>query len=106
MKAPRAPHKQWSEDGKRIPIRTCVVCRSRLTQSAVLRLARDASGVIHIDAARHMIGRGLYICANQQCRTPKALMRVSKTQAALLATALETWFIVPATTSRLLEVQP
>ena len=90
MKTPRAAHKQHDETGKRIPIRTCVVCRLRLPQSTVLRLAKDASGALQPDVARRLVGRGVYICSNAACRVPKALMRLSRADAPRLALLLET----------------
>jgi predicted RNA-binding protein YlxR (DUF448 family) len=92
MKPPRAAHTQWDESGKRIPIRTCVVCRQRLAQSSVLRLARDVSGSLQADPQRQMVGRGMYICASNTCHTAKALIRISRADAPRLAALLENRF--------------
>ncbi len=92
MKPPRAAHTQKDESGKRIPIRTCVVCRQRLAQSNILRLARDASGSLQADPQRQMVGRGMYICSISTCHTPKALIRISRADAPRLATLLENHF--------------
>ena len=89
MKPVRAPHTQKDETGKRIPIRTCVSCRARLPQSTVLRLAKDTSDQWQIDPKRRMTGRGVYICPNSNCHTPKALMRLSRADAPRLAQSLE-----------------
>jgi uncharacterized protein len=93
MKQARAPHKQRDEHGKRIPVRSCVVCRSRFAQHELLRLVKDASsGAVRIDPKRHISGRGFYVCANPNCRTEKSLLRVSRNEAACLAAELETHF--------------
>ena len=92
MKPVRAAHTQKDETGKRIPIRTCVSCRARLPQSTVLRLAKDKTGHWQLDMKRRMTGRGVYICPNSNCYTPKALMRLSRLQAPDLALKLESHF--------------
>ncbi len=92
MKPVRAPHTQKDETGKRIPIRTCVSCRARLPQSTVLRLAKDGIGNWQLDIQRRMVGRGVYICPNSNCYTPKTLMRLSRLQAPRLALELESHF--------------
>jgi uncharacterized protein len=95
MKPPRAPHKQFDATGKRFPVRTCAVCRQRLPQSTLLRIARDASNLIQLDEKRRLSGRGQYICNNPACRTEKALMRISRADATRLSTELEAWFNHP-----------
>jgi predicted RNA-binding protein YlxR (DUF448 family) len=92
MKPVRAAHTQKDENGKRIPIRTCVSCRARLPQSTVLRLAKDGSGHWQLDPTRRMTGRGTYICTNSSCHLPKALMRLSRAEAPRLAVLLENHF--------------
>ncbi len=92
MKPPRAAHTQYGESGKRIPIRTCVVCRVRLPQSTVLRLAKDGIGNWQLDPRRRMVGRGVYVCPSAACHLPKALMRLSRADATRLAAELENHF--------------
>jgi uncharacterized protein len=92
MKPPRTPHKQFDASGKRIPIRTCGVCRAKFPQREVLRLGRDAQGVLHPDPKRRMQGRGVYLCSHPSCRTPKPLGRVAKADASRLAAVLEAHF--------------
>jgi uncharacterized protein len=91
-KAARAPHKQWDASGKRIPVRSCVVCRQRLPQAQLLRLTRDDQNLVQLDPKRRAPGKGVYVCANPGCRTEKALMRLSRTDAARLSSELETFF--------------
>jgi uncharacterized protein len=92
MKPPRTPHKQFDASGKRIPIRTCGVCRNKFPQREVLRLGRDAQGVLHPDPRRRMVGRGVYICTNPTCRHPKPLGRLARESAGCLAVVLEAHF--------------
>ena len=92
MKPPRAAHTQYSQSGQRIPIRTCLVCRARLPQVSILRLGKDPSGSWQLDPRRRMVGRGVYVCPSAACQTPKALMRLSRADAARLALELENHF--------------
>jgi uncharacterized protein len=92
MKPPRSPHKQFDASGKRIPIRTCGVCRAKFPQHEVLRLGRDAQGVLHPDPKRRMVGRGVYVCTNPNCRTTKPLGRLARADAGRLAASLEAHF--------------
>ncbi|MFN3267108.1 MAG: YlxR family protein [Deinococcales bacterium] len=93
MKNPRTPHKQFDASGKRIPIRTCAVCRARLPQRQVLRLGRDATGLLQPDPKRRMAGRGVYICQSANCRSLKPLGRVARADAMRLAATLEAHFM-------------
>jgi predicted RNA-binding protein YlxR (DUF448 family) len=92
MKNPRTPHRQVDASGKRIPIRTCAVCRAKFPQRDVLRLGRDSQGVLHPDPKRRMVGRGVYICTNSACRNPKPLGRLARADAGRLAVVLEAHF--------------
>ncbi len=88
----RAPHKQHDAAGKRIPVRSCVVCRQRFPQAELLRLTRDEAGTVQLDPKRSAAGRGFYICAKPTCHLEKPLMRVSRGGAARLSRELEAWF--------------
>ena len=58
------------------PVRSCVVCRTRCPQRALLRVARMPDGTVQLDSgARRAAGRGAYLCAAARC--------VSKAQGAL-----------------------
>ena len=93
-KVERAAHRQWSDDGQRIPVRSCVVCRQRFHQAALVRLVKlGTTGAVALDPKRRAGGRGFYICSSPACRTEKALLRVSRVETARLATDLETHFL-------------
>ena len=93
-KVERAAHRQFSDDGKRVPVRSCVVCRQRFHQAALVRLVKlGTNGAVALDPKRRVAGRGFYICSSPTCRTEKSLLRVSRVNTAQLATDLETHFL-------------
>ncbi|ABY22402.1 DNA/RNA-binding protein [Renibacterium salmoninarum ATCC 33209] len=49
------------------PIRTCVGCRCRDAQPKLLRVVRDASGVLEVDPHRSMAGRGAWLHPEKAC---------------------------------------
>ena len=52
---------------KHVPIRTCVGCRQRRPQRELVRLVRDADGVVVRDARGSAAGRGAYVCVEVAC---------------------------------------
>jgi predicted RNA-binding protein YlxR (DUF448 family) len=87
----RQPHRAWDAAGKRIPIRTCAVCRSRRPQAELLRVVVAASG-LEIDPKRRLEGRGAYLCLDRpECHTVKALRRFARADAETFAAKLETY---------------
>lgn len=56
------------EGGKMEPVRTCVGCRRRAPRSSLVRVvARD--GVVTVDAAARLDGRGAWVHPARQCVT-------------------------------------
>lgn len=51
---------------KKIPLRMCVVCRSMLPKSELLRVVKNDDG-ISVDITGKKAGRGAYICKNPAC---------------------------------------
>ncbi len=55
---------------RRVPIRTCVVCRQTSEKKALLRVVRapekDGGGVA-VDPTGRANGRGAYVCASAEC---------------------------------------
>ena len=87
----RAPHKQRDETGKRIPVRTCVACRSRRPQTELLRIANSASS-LEPDEFRKLEGRGWYVCKDKlECMSVKGLGKFARAQSASLVGKLELW---------------
>ena len=52
---------------KRLPMRMCAICGSRLPKREMLRLVRSADGQISVDLTGKKPGRGLYICHSPEC---------------------------------------
>lgn len=51
---------------KRIPVRTCVVCRTKDLKRTLTRIVRTETG-IQIDRSGKMNGRGAYLCESKSC---------------------------------------
>ena len=52
--------------GKKVPIRTCVVCREKASKRALVRVVRTDSGV-QLDPSGKLDGRGAYLCERESC---------------------------------------
>lgn len=52
---------------KKIPQRTCVVCRKVDNKRALVRLVRTPEEGVHIDPTGKMNGRGAYMCSDVAC---------------------------------------
>ena len=50
----------------RLPMRTCISCRSRRPKSEVLRIVRGPDGLCE-DPAQRLPGRGAYLCPDPRC---------------------------------------
>jgi len=75
-------------DTPRVPLRTCVGCRTVRPKSALVRLVQTANAVV-TDPDTTLPGRGAYICPTPQCVT-----LVRRRDAAVLRRALQlhnTW---------------
>ena len=59
-------NKKYTEDGKRIPQRMCVACRSMLDKASLIRVMH-AGGSIIIDVKHNKNGRGAYLCKREEC---------------------------------------
>lgn len=51
---------------RRIPIRTCVICRDKDPKRQLTRLVRTEQGVV-IDPTGKLHGRGAYLCDKPEC---------------------------------------
>ena len=47
---------------RRVPTRTCVICRERRQKDDLLRIVRTPEGQVVFDASGRLNGRGAYIC--------------------------------------------
>lgn len=52
---------------KRIPQRTCIVCRRECDKSALVRVVRKPDGEVIVDTAGTAPGRGAYVCKTDEC---------------------------------------
>ena len=52
---------------RKVPIRTCVGCRTTGGKKGLIRLVRSSAGEVAIDPTGKMPGRGAYICPTPEC---------------------------------------
>jgi predicted RNA-binding protein YlxR (DUF448 family) len=52
---------------KRVPLRTCIACRSVKSKREMVRVVRTPAGDIQVDETGKANGRGAYICRNRDC---------------------------------------
>ncbi len=52
---------------RKIPMRTCVGCRSKKMKKELIRVLKTPEGEIHLDPTGRQNGRGAYICADPGC---------------------------------------
>lgn len=50
-----------------IPLRSCVVCRRKLSKRELIRLVRTAAGAVQVDERARAPGRGAYLCHDPAC---------------------------------------
>ena len=53
--------------GKKIPMRTCIACRTERPKKELLRIVRTKDGVFSLDKTGKVSGRGAYICNDKNC---------------------------------------
>ncbi|MBI4281995.1 MAG: YlxR family protein [Chloroflexi bacterium] len=49
------------------PLRSCVVCSTKIDKRDLIRLVRTQSGRVEVDATSKMPGRGAYLCHRRAC---------------------------------------
>lgn len=52
---------------RKIPVRTCVSCRSSSAKRELIRIVKTTDGEIVIDQTGKMPGRGAYLCGAKEC---------------------------------------
>lgn len=69
---------------KKTPLRMCIICKSMLPKSELIRVVKSPLGEIIIDTTGKKSGRGAYICTNElcikKCAKSKAVSRNYKTE--------------------------
>jgi predicted RNA-binding protein YlxR (DUF448 family) len=51
---------------KHVPVRTCVVCRSKAGKRTLVRVVRTEQG-LQVDPSGKLNGRGAYLCERESC---------------------------------------
>ena len=52
---------------KKIPQRSCVVCRTKKDKNELIRIVRNQTNEINIDESGKKPGKGAYICDSLEC---------------------------------------
>lgn len=52
---------------RKIPVRTCIACRTPHPKKELLRIVKNKEGEVSCDFVGKASGRGAYICPNIQC---------------------------------------
>ena len=52
---------------KKIPQRSCVVCRTKKDKNELIRIVRNQANEINIDESGKKPGKGAYICESIEC---------------------------------------
>lgn len=52
---------------KKMPVRTCVVCRTQRDKQELLRIVKSPEGEIKVDPSGRANGRGAYVCRQDSC---------------------------------------
>jgi len=52
---------------RKVPMRTCVGCRTTRPKRELIRIVRDPQGELHVDGTGKLSGRGAYICPSAEC---------------------------------------
>ncbi len=60
---------------KKIPQRMCIGCREMKERHELIRIVKSSDGSIVLDLTGKALGRGAYICHNQEC-----LKKIKKTR--------------------------
>ncbi|MCX8053528.1 MAG: YlxR family protein [Armatimonadetes bacterium] len=54
---------------RKMPIRTCVSCRTSLDKKSLIRIVRTSDGEVRLDPTGKAPGRGAYLCGAKECAT-------------------------------------
>jgi predicted RNA-binding protein YlxR (DUF448 family) len=64
------PKKHKGPKVRRVPERTCIVCRQVRPKRELIRVVRTPDGHVELDATGKKSGRGAYLCARRSCWEP------------------------------------
>jgi predicted RNA-binding protein YlxR (DUF448 family) len=52
---------------KKVPMRTCIACRSEKPKKELIRIVKNKDGEFFIDKTGKLNGRGAYLCDSKAC---------------------------------------
>lgn len=52
---------------RKVPMRMCIGCQESKPKRELIRIVRDADGILSVDRTGKKNGRGAYICPNPVC---------------------------------------
>ena len=52
---------------KKIPIRTCIACKTERAKKELIRIVKNKEGVFSVDRHGKASGRGAYVCDSEVC---------------------------------------
>ena len=52
---------------KKVPMRTCIACRSEKPKKELIRIVKTKEGVFSVDKTGKKSGRGAYMCDSESC---------------------------------------
>ena len=52
---------------KKIPMRTCIACRTEKPKKELMRIVKTKDGVFTLDRTGKVSGRGAYVCDDKAC---------------------------------------
>lgn len=52
---------------RKLPQRMCVGCREMKNKKELIRIVRNAEGILHLDTTGKKPGRGAYLCPSVDC---------------------------------------
>jgi uncharacterized protein len=56
-----------SSQGRKLPQRTCIACRSTSEKRGFVRIVRTPASTVGIDLTGKQAGRGAYLCPSYNC---------------------------------------
>ena len=72
---------------RKIPMRTCIACRTEKPKKELIRIVKTKDGVFSLDRTGKVSGRGAYLCDSQTCASKiinkKLLARAFETESPL-----------------------
>ena len=52
---------------KKVPMRTCIACRSEKPKKELMRIVKNKDGEFFLDRTGKLNGRGAYVCDSKAC---------------------------------------